>query len=116
MEVLREPGTYDQIFATGRSLMDGLTGLIADAGIPAQVVGEPPLFDVVYATGDIRDYRSVIRQDAAMQKHVNGVLRGRGILKGESKFYMSLAHTVADVARTLDAFRAAMKSLPAKAA
>jgi glutamate-1-semialdehyde 2,1-aminomutase len=116
MAVLREPGAYEQIFATGRSLMDGLTGLIHEAGIPAQVVGEPPLFDVVYATGDIRDYRSVIRQDMAMQKHVNGVFRGRGILKGDAKFYMSLAHTAADVAQTLDAFRAAMKSLPAKAA
>jgi glutamate-1-semialdehyde 2,1-aminomutase len=79
-------------------------------------VGEPPLFDVVYATGDIRDYRSVFRQDTAMQKHVNVVMRSHGILKGESKFYMSLAHTAADVAKTLDAFRAAMKSLPAKAA
>jgi glutamate-1-semialdehyde 2,1-aminomutase len=116
MEVLREPGAYEQIFATGRSLMEGLTGLIHEAGIPAQVVGEPPLFDVVYATGDIRDYRSVIRQDMAMQKHVNGVFRGRGILKGDAKFYMSLAHTAADVAQTLDAFRTAMKSLPAKAA
>jgi glutamate-1-semialdehyde 2,1-aminomutase len=116
MAVLREPGAYEQIFITGRSLMDGLTGLIHEAGIPAQVVGEPPLFDVVYATGDIRDYRSVIRQDMAMQKHVNGVFRGRGILKGDAKFYMSLAHTAADVAQTLDAFRAAMKSLPAKAA
>jgi glutamate-1-semialdehyde 2,1-aminomutase len=47
---------------------------------------------------------------------VNGTLRGRGILKGESKFYMSLAHSAADVAQTLDAFSAAMKSLPAKAA
>jgi glutamate-1-semialdehyde 2,1-aminomutase len=116
MAVLREPGAYEQIFAAGRSLMDGLTGLIAEAGIPAQVVGEPPLFDVVYATGDIRDYRSVLRQDAAMQKHVNGVFRGRGILKGDAKFYMSLAHTGAEVAQTLDAFRSALKSLPAKAA
>jgi len=47
---------------------------------------------------------------------VNGVFRGRGILKGDAKFYMSLAHSAADVAKTLDAFRAAMKSLPAKAA
>jgi glutamate-1-semialdehyde 2,1-aminomutase len=116
MAVLREPGTYERIFATGRSLMEGLAGLISEAGIAAQVVGEPPLFDVVYATGDIRDYRSVIRQDTAMQKHVNGVFRAKGILKGESKFYLSLAHTAADVAQTLDAFRAAMKSLPAKAA
>ena len=116
MEVLREPGAYDRVFATGRTLMDGLGGLIAEAGIPAQVVGEPVLFDVVYASGDIRDYRSVVRQDTAMQKHVNGVMRASGVLKGESKFYMSLAHTAADVAKTLDAFRTAMKSLPAKAA
>ena len=113
LEVLREPGTYEKVFATGRSLMDGLTALIAEAGIPAQVVGEPVLFDVVYAEGEMRDYRAMLRQDAAMQKHVNGVLRERGILKGDSKFYLSTAHTAADVAQTLDAFRAAMKSLPA---
>ena len=113
LEVLREPGTYEKVFATGRSLMDGLTTLIAEAGIPAQTVGEPVLFDVVYAEGEMRDYRAMLRQDAAMQKHVNGVLRERGILKGDSKFYLSTAHTAADVAQTLDAFRAAMKSLPA---
>lgn len=116
LEVLREPGAYEGVFATGRSLMAGLTTLIAEAGIPAQVVGEPPLFDVVYAKGDIRDYRATLRQDVDVQKHVNGVLRAHGILKGDSKFYISLAHTAEDVARTLDAFRAALKSLPAKGA
>jgi glutamate-1-semialdehyde 2,1-aminomutase len=113
LAVLREPGTYDKVFATGRSLMDGLTTLIAEAGIPAQTVGEPVLFDVVYAEGEMRDYRAMLRQDVGVQKHVNGVLRERGILKGDSKFYLSTAHTAADVAQTLDAFRAAMKSLPA---
>ncbi len=113
LQVLREPGAYEGVFATGRSLMDGLTGLIHDAGIPAQVVGDAVMFDVVYADGDMRDYRAIFRQDTAMQKHVNGVLRSRGILKGESKYYLSTAHTAADVAQTLDAFRAAMLSLPA---
>ncbi|BDG72062.1 aspartate aminotransferase family protein [Roseomonas fluvialis] len=113
LEVLREPGAYEGVFATGRSLMDGLTGLIHEAGIPAQVVGEAVMFDVVYADGDMRDYRAICRQDTAMQKHVNGVLRARGILKGESKYYLSTAHTAEDVAQTLDAFRAAMASLPA---
>ncbi len=93
--------------------MDGLTTLIAEAGIPAQCLGEPVLFDVVYAAGDMRDYRAVLRQDAAMQKHVNTVLRSRGILKGDSKFYLSTAHTAADIAQTLEAFRAAMASMPA---
>lgn len=113
LEVLREPGTYEKVFATGRSLMDGIATLIAEAGIPAQCVGEPVLFDVVYAEGDLRDYRSMLRQDAAMQKHVNTTLRARGILKGDSKYYVSTAHTAADIAQTLDAFRAALASLPA---
>jgi glutamate-1-semialdehyde 2,1-aminomutase len=113
LAVLREPGAYEGVFATGRSLMDGLGALIHEAGIPAQVVGDAVMFDVVYADGDIRDYRAMFRQDAAMQKHVNGVLRARGILKGDSKCYLSTAHTAADVAQALDAFRAAMRSLPA---
>ncbi|MBR0673021.1 aspartate aminotransferase family protein [Neoroseomonas soli] len=112
LEVLRAPGTYDAVFATGRSLMDGLSKLIAEAGIPAQILGEPVLFDVVYAEGQLRDYRALLRQDAAMQKHVNGVLRQEGILKGDSKYYLSTAHTAADIARTLEAFRAALASLP----
>jgi glutamate-1-semialdehyde 2,1-aminomutase len=113
MGVLREPGTYDRVFATGRSLMDGLSALIAEAGIPAQVLGEPVMFDVVYAEGDLRDYRALARQDSAMQKHVNIALRSRGILKGDGKYYLSTAHTADDVAQTLDAFRAALASLPA---
>jgi glutamate-1-semialdehyde 2,1-aminomutase len=113
MGVLREPGTYDRVFATGRSLMDGLSALIAEAGIPAQVLGEPVMFDVVYAEGDLRDYRALARQDAAMQKHVNTVMRSRGILKGDGKYYLSTAHTAEDVAQTLEAFRAALASLPA---
>ncbi len=113
LEVLREPGTYEAVFATGQALMDGLTRLIAEAGIPAQCLGEPVLFDVVYAEGDLRDYRALLRQDAAMQKHVNTVLRSRGILKGDSKYYLSTAHTAEDVAQTLEAFRAALATLPA---
>ncbi|WP_206035740.1 aspartate aminotransferase family protein [Roseomonas sp. HF4] len=113
LEVLRAPGAYEAVRATGRSLMDGLAGLIAEAGIPAQLVGESVLFDVVYAAGEMRDYRALLRQDGAMQKHVNGALRARGILKGDSKYYLSTAHSAEDVARTLDAFRAALATLPA---
>jgi glutamate-1-semialdehyde 2,1-aminomutase len=93
--------------------MDGLSALIAQAGIPAQVLGEPVMFDVVYTDGDLRDYRALARQDAAMQKHVNAAMRSRGILKGDGKYYLSTAHTAEDVAQTLDAFRAALANLPA---
>jgi glutamate-1-semialdehyde 2,1-aminomutase len=114
LEVLRRPGMYERAFATGRALMQGLEERIAQAGLPAQIVGEPPLFDVVYATGAIADYRATLRGDRAVQAHVNRVLRDGGIMKGESKFYVSVAHEPRDVEQTLDAFGRALRTLPAR--
>ncbi len=117
LEVLKTPGAYDKLFATGKALMDGIAARIKDAKITAQVIGEPPLFDVVFADGDIRDYRSAIRSNADVQRRVNQSLLASGILKGDSKYYISLAHTEADVAKTLDAWSTAIRSLKdAKAA
>ena len=114
LEILRRPGAYESVFATGRALMEGMAAQLAAAGLPAQVVGEPPLFDVVFADGAVRDYRDTLRADRAVQAHVNRVLRQGGIMKGESKFYVSLAHEARDVAQTLDAFATAMRSLPGR--
>ena len=117
MQILKEPGAYDKIFATGRALMDGISERIRAAKLPAQVIGEPPLFDVIFAEGDIHDYRGTLRSDAKMQGAVNRSLLGSGILKGDSKYYLSLAHTEADVAKTLDAWDEAIRALKgAKAA
>jgi len=80
------------------------------------VVGEATLFDVVFADGPIRDYRATLRVDRAVQGHVNRALRAGGILKGESKYYVSLAHDARDVAQTLEAFAGALQSLPRAAA
>ena len=117
MRVLKEPGAYDKIFATGRALMEGISERLRAAKVPAQVIGEPPLFDVLFAEGDIHDYRGTLRSDAKMQGAVNRSLMASGILKGESKYYLSLAHTEADVAQTLDAWDEAIRALKsAKAA
>jgi glutamate-1-semialdehyde 2,1-aminomutase len=116
MEILRRPGTYERVFATGRALWQGLEERIRRAGLPAQVVGEPPLFDVVFATGEMRDYRAVARGDKDMAAHFNRHLRQGGILKGESKYYLSTAHEARDVEQTLAAFDAAIAALPARRA
>jgi glutamate-1-semialdehyde 2,1-aminomutase len=115
LEVLRRPGMYECAFATGRALMEGIAGLIAQAGIPGQVVGEPPLFDAVFADGTLADYRATLRGDKAVAAHVNKVLRARGIMKGDSKYYVSVAHEPRDVDQTLDAFAQALRTLPGAA-
>ncbi len=111
LEVLRRPGTYERLFATGKTLMDGLRSRLDKAGVKARVIGEPPLFDVVFADGEMRDYRDTARGDAQMMRRFNQLLRENGVLKGDSKFYISLAHDEGDIATALAAFDAAAAAL-----
>ena len=111
LRVLKRPGAYEQIHATGRELMKALGELLAEAGIAAQISGEPPLFDVVFSAEKVRDYRTTLAGDAELMRRFNALLRERGILKGESKYYISLAHTPEDIAFTIDAWKSAIKAL-----
>ena len=61
------------------------------------MIGEPVLFDVFFATGDLSDYRATLRADGAMMRRFNRAVRAHNVLKGDSKIYVSLAHTDADV-------------------
>jgi glutamate-1-semialdehyde 2,1-aminomutase len=76
--------------------------------LPAQVIGEPVLFDIVFAEGEIFDYRSGMRQDFDALRRFNLALRGEGVLKGDTKFYVSTVHDEDDVRKTLDAFGVAL--------
>ena len=91
--------------------MGALQELMNSAGIKAQVVGEPPLFDIVFTDQPIKDYRDTLKADAAILKRFNQALRARGIMKGESKYYVSVAHTRADIDHTIGAWKEAIEEL-----
>jgi glutamate-1-semialdehyde 2,1-aminomutase len=111
LDVLRRPGTYERIFATGTALMEGLQTCMDRAGVTARVVGLPPMFDIVFADGPMDDYRDTARGDADMLRRFNAVLRENGVLKGDTKFYVSLAHETEDIDVALAAFAAAAEAL-----
>jgi glutamate-1-semialdehyde 2,1-aminomutase len=111
LEILRRPGAYETIFSTGRRLMDELSHLLQRYGISGQVIGEPPMFDVVFTETPISQYRDVLRGDAVMAKRFNTLLRAAGIMKGDTKYYVSLAHDEADIAHTVAAWSDALKLL-----
>jgi glutamate-1-semialdehyde 2,1-aminomutase len=116
LEILRRPGTYEQIFKTGRALMDGIGAILEANGVKARVVGDAPMFDIVFTDKDVTDYRGTMGDPQAMAR-LNVLLRERGILKGDSKYYVSLAHTAEDVRATLDAFAGSIAEMrKAKAA
>jgi glutamate-1-semialdehyde 2,1-aminomutase len=113
---LRKPGTYETIHATGKRLMAGLTELAGKAKLPAQVVGEPVVFDLLFTEEPVVDYRSLQKADAALGRAFTSELIKRGVLKNSQKMHVSLVHSAEDVATTLQACEDALKALPKRKA
>ena len=111
LDILKRPGTYDRLFDTGRRLMQSLQRLLDEARIPARVIGEPPMFDVVFTESEIVDYRSTLRADKHRIRRFTELMLTRGIFRGDTKMYVSIAHTQEDVDRTIDAFADAVEVL-----
>ena len=109
---LRKPGAYETIHGTGRRLMAGLGELVERSGLPAQVVGEPVVFDIIFSGEPITDYRSLQKADGALARAFTTELIKRGVVKNTQKMYVSLVHSEADVARTLEGCEDALKTLP----
>ena len=111
LEVLREPGTYERLFATGARLKGALEELLRQAEIPAQVLGDAPMFDVVFAEHEVEDYRSYLNRNHARLMRFNTLLRTRGIYKNHTKYYVSTVHGEAEVEQTIAAWKSALEEL-----
>ena len=112
---LRKPGAYERLHAAGRRLRDGLADLVKRSGLPAQVIGESTVFDIVFTDKPVTDYRSLLTADGTRLKAFNAECLRRGVCKGREKLYMSLAHSDEDIAKTLEAFEGALAALPRSA-
>jgi glutamate-1-semialdehyde 2,1-aminomutase len=111
LEILRRPGSYERLRHNGQTIIDSLKTHLGKAGIPHQVVGDPVLFDVFFTGEPVTDYRGVLKADAALGKRFNQLLRQRGVLKPESKFYISLGLSDDDLSETADAIAGAASAL-----
>lgn len=94
LEVLRRPGVYGALHATGAYLRRGMQRALSARGIAGQVVGDGPLAQVVFGAEPVRDYRSYRRGDAAASRAVMLGLFRRGIFLNPmgTKLYLSIAH------------------------
>ena len=111
LKVLKQIGAYERFFNIGSQLIDDLSEQLKRSGLPAQVVGTPPIFDVVFAAGEIKNYRDMLRGDAWLSKRFNNLVRSRGIFKTDTKYYTSFAHTNDDIKFTRDAWSSAIEEL-----
>jgi glutamate-1-semialdehyde 2,1-aminomutase len=111
VKILKQPGTYERIHDIGNQVKQALTNALDRAEIPAQVVGEGVMFDVYFTENEIVDYRSTLLADKDKLGRFNRLLRDRGVLKGDSKFYLSTVHDEADVETTIAAIDSAVDEL-----
>ena len=112
LEELRKEGTYPRLRAIGGRLRQALADVCSQNGIPVQPGGEDVMFDVFFTGQRVIDYRSSLTSDPKMHAGFNGGLLEHSILKGwPQKFYPSLAHTDADIERTIEVFKAVVPML-----
>jgi len=104
LNILKQENTYEKLFETGSVLMRALQDTFDNAQIPAQVVGEPVLFDVFFTDHEVYDYRSGLNGNAQSLTEFNQLLLTHGVLKGATKFYISTKHTQKDVQVTANIF------------
>ncbi len=111
LEILKPKSAYETVFDTGRVLMGELEAAMKDYGHSAVILGEPPLFDVFFTDNEISDYRGILKADTKKGSAFNKLLRSNQVFKGDSKFYVSLAHNEDDVDLTVKAIREAARAL-----
>ena len=114
MEVLRRPGQYERLRATGQRLMDMQTIALSEAGIEHRVCGDPTLFDIYFTDADCVDYRSARHRDPGMNLVWNNALRANGVFKSPGKLYPSLALTEQDIALTAQAVQVATAAVSSR--
>ena len=112
LDVLAQPGVYDQLYATADRLKDGLRGLAAERGLAVQVIGEGALFQVLFGSEPVTNYPSFLATDRARAKRFGHECARRGLLTtpGE-KFYISLAHDEAVLEESIEIFARAFDAI-----
>lgn len=106
IEVLEQPGTYENLFCLGDRMRAGLAEIIERRRVPAQVAGFGSVFLIYFMTGAIRGYRDLLKNDAGCFVEFRRRLLDRGIFQlpmNLKRNHLSLSHTEADVDQTLEA-------------
>ena len=104
---------YSHLQAMGERLGAGFAAICERSGVPgAGDAGRARRAAVVYETQVFFDYRDTLDRDAEMFKRFQGALAERGVrATSRGTFYISTAHSEADIEETLDHAEAALAAV-----
>ena len=111
LKIVKQPGFYKSVNATGRKLMDAIKDAFMKVGIPVQVSGVETCFDIYFTDQPVTTYRDGLKADTDMLEKYKKAMLAHGILKGGQKFYIGACHTEEDVEQTIKIFQKVAEAL-----
>lgn len=114
LELLRQPGTYEQLDRVTTRLVNGLLQAAKDTGHAACGGSISGMFGFFFTEGPVHNYEDAKKCDLAKFGRFHRAMLEQGIYLAPSQFeagFTSLAHTDEDVDRTIAAAKAVMAQL-----
>ncbi|MFS8867845.1 glutamate-1-semialdehyde 2,1-aminomutase [Synechococcus sp. H65.1] len=114
LEILRRPGTYEYLERITAKLLTGLLEIARETGHEMCGGYLPGMFGFFFTAGPVRNYEEAKQSDLQKFARFHRGMLERGVYLAPSQFeagFTSLAHTEADVERTLEAAREVLRAL-----
>lgn len=114
LEILKQPGTYDYLERITSRLAQGLLQVAKETGHPACGGSISGMFGLFFTDGPVQNYEDAKKSDLNKFSRFHRGLLEQGVYLAPSQFeagFTSLAHTEADIDRTLAAAKTVMASL-----
>ena len=105
---------YRRLSASGQALASGLADAARDAGVPLQVNAIGSMLTPFFTAERVRDFKSALTADTAAFAIFFREMLAAGVYLPPSQFeawFVSGAHTMRDITKTIAAARAAMKTV-----
>jgi glutamate-1-semialdehyde 2,1-aminomutase len=118
LRIFRHSNTYPSLHRLGEHLRNGIRRVLGDHRIEGTVLGDGPLAQIAFTTGEVRDYRSSQHRDRQFARRVMLELFTRGVFLNPmgTKLYLSLAHSEATCDEFCQHLSAALTALASSGA
>ena len=111
---LQQPGTYERLEASANRLADGIAAAFSRVEIPASINRVGSMFTGFFNPGPVATLSEVEKSDTTTYGRYFHALLERGVYIAPSQFeagFVSVAHTDADIDRTIVAVRDALSQV-----
>jgi len=115
IEVLKKPGTFDHINWVADEVKRCMKDAFEDNKLDAQVIGLASMFQCLFTSKRVKDYRDIARADSEKRVSFDLELINNGVyVRPGRTYYTSLAHTKSDLQKTFEAVEIAAKTIRAR--